>query len=293
MDDLIIDYLETNYTQEFSQELLKTIQLFDFFNYKAVYEKVNNAIMDSHNRDSCEVSDGIILDIKDGLTFIFKAHGITVYDEASIADQNELLTALALLMRLEDYEPVLTVLTSMESDEEILASIICDISSFDEVRLFSVIEDFNPDLLETIKTYAEGKTLEEDEEDLSRERSGNAKSLGIFKTLYGEDALGIMMMQSGVILGAPFRSYIPFIEEHMVGTDNAATAKNFLSVLLLSGNGNNAPIITYKKYVERFVNSMEDIQKIEPIMLKMITEIENYRRAQHEQTKLPQISVRS
>lgn len=291
MDDLLIDYIETNFTQELSQELLKSLQLFDHFNYKAIYEKVFNRIMDAHNQDSAELRDNIVLDIREGLNFIFKAHTILVYDDASIANQNELLTALALLMRLEDYQPILTVLDSMESDEEILASIICDLCSFDEVKLFTVIREFNPDLLETIKTYAQGKTLVEDVDDLGRERSSCIDSLAVFKELYGEDALGVQMLKSQAIVGAPFRSYIPFIENDMVGQNHEQTAKNFLSVLLLSGNGNNAPIITYKKYVERFINSIEEIQKIEPIMLKMINEIENYRRAKHDQKRVPQASI--
>lgn len=293
MDELITDYIEENYTQELGYELLKSLQLFDHFNYKDIFQRVINMLMDVHNRDKNEVNDTILLDIREGQDVIFSAHSLKINSSASIEDRNELLKALALLMRLEDYEPILTVLESLESDMEIFSSIICDVCMLDEVKLYGMVDDLDPVLLNTIRTYAQGKTVQEDMAELGRERATIVDTMKIYKELYGEDSIGVLMMSSGAFIGAPYKDYIPFIGKDLVDKTNVdKTAKNFLSSILISSNGHNAPIVTYKKYVDRFIDDIQSAQKLEPIILNMLAEIENYRRARNDQRRVPQISNR-
>lgn len=290
MNDLVPGYIEDNYTQELAYELLRTLQVFDYFNYTAIYEKLNNLIMDSYNADKAQTNDLILLNIKEGQDFIFNAHSIKVSEQATITERTELLIALALLMRLEDYEPIITALYSDASDMEILCSIITDISVFDEVQFYSIVDDFDPELLNTLKKYAEGKTVKEDVSDLGRERISIIDNLKVFKELYGE-ALGTMMLSTGTFVGAKFHVYYPFIKDIVIVKDSPEeSAKNMLSALLISSNGNNAPIITYKKNVDRFTDNLELIRKMEPIIVKMIGEMENYKRAKYEQSRLPKAS---
>lgn len=291
MDDLLTDFIELNYTQELGQELLRALQIFDQFNYIAIYERVNNIIMDAHNQDKNEVTDSILLYIKEGQDWLFRAHKIEINPEAPIGARNELLVALALFMRLEDYGPSLSVLYSMESDMDIFTSIFCDLCMLDQVQMYDLVADFSPDLLGIMKKYAEGKSKEEDYEDIGRERTSILETLDAFKTLYGANALGIHMLKAGTLPNVHIDAYYPYIKNDLIDPNSIPqTALNILSVVLMSSNGHNAPIITYKKYIDKYTDSLELVQKLEPIILKMLTEIENYKRAKNEQKRIPEIS---
>ena len=284
MDELLNLYIDLNYSQELGYELLRAFQLFDNFNYKDGYEKMISAVMDVDNRDKAEVSDFIVSCVREGQDYIFNAHALKISEDSTIQDRNELLLGLALFMKMEDYEPIITVLYSDAEDMEKFSSIMTDICMLEEIKIYDMVIDFDPIILETMKKYAEGRTVEEESMELGRSSSNCVKSIRDFKEVFGEEALGVQMLKSGAVAGQLFNSYYKFTKDSIVDSNNLEnTAKNILSLLLLSSNGNNAPIITYKKNIDKIIDDLETIQKLEPIILKMYSELENYRRARNEQ----------
>ena len=284
MDELLNLYIDLNYSQELGYELLRAFQLFDNFNYKDGYEKMISAVMDVDNRETSDVSDFILSTVREGQDVIFKAHTLTISSDSTMQDRNELLLGLALFMKLEDYSPVLTTLYSDGEDMEKFASILTDVCMLDEIKLYDMVQDFDPVILETMKKYAEGRTADEENMELGRSSTDCIQSLRDFKAVFGEGAIGLTMLESGATAGYLFNAYYQYVKNDILDRQNMeVTAKNVLSLLLLSSNGNNTPVITYKKNIDKIIDDIEYIQKLEPIVLRMLNDLENYRRARNDQ----------
>ena len=64
--------------------------------------------------------------------------------------------------------------------------------------------------------------------------------------------------------------------------DMETSALNMLSVLYLSTDGFNSPIITYRKYSSRVFNDLDAISRVEVKLLGYIAKVEELLKAKNE-----------
>lgn len=287
MDDVLELFIDLNYTQELGYELLRSFQIFDHFNYKDPYEELVSLVMSSDNKDKTEVADIIIFKIREAQDYLFRAHCLTISSDSSIEHRNELLLALALFMQLEDYDPILTVLYSDGEDIEKFSSIVTDICMLSEEQIYRLVEDIDPIIFETMKKFIDSRAVGDEEFTMNKPNASSIASVKAFKECISEDALGVKMLESGAFAGAPFSSYLPFIKKDILIESNLQkSANNLVSLLLLSHNGNNAPIITYKKHIDQLTDNLAFVQQLEPLILKTLTDLDNYTRARNDQKRV-------
>lgn len=56
------------------------------------------------------------------------------------------------------------------------------------------------------------------------------------------------------------------MEEHILSIDDGQTALNFLSIIMISKDGQNKVIEIYREYISKLLDSVNQIQKIEKLL---------------------------
>ena len=287
MDELISNFIDMKYTLELGYELQRSLQIFDYFEYRDPYPNIENLIMTCDDKDTAEVADQVAKVIKDGIDYLYKAHSITLADDVPLDKRNELLLAICIYMKLDDYTVPLTILYSDREDMEKFSDIFTDICTLSEIDIYDMIEDIDPSFFSIMKEYAEGKSEDEQYNLTGRHSTDCVESIRLFKELYGDAAIGVQMATAGTLLGSAFTTYLGYVRNELIDpNDIKKTGLNILSVLLLSSNGNNAPLVTYKKYIDSITDNMDLVQKLEATIIGLYSEFENYKRAVHEKARV-------
>jgi hypothetical protein len=285
MNELISEFVGYQFTPETIEDIKRSFELFEVFNNQDHEEKLIEVIMDS-NMTSVEQKDGVYKAIHLIADSILEAHTIETYNSTSLYIKNEILSALFLVQHLEDSRPFQIALESNENDEEILAFIISELSTLEVVDVMTAIASFRPTVLRTLKEYLQTKEIEESIPKVE-------KYVKILKDLKEytkrNDLLGLKLTESGMLLGQNLIVYASFIQSIDVG-DMDGLAWNILSLLYMSPEGYNSPILAYRKYSHVFFDEMNVIGIVENRLAAHLANFNEYQKAVYEKNRLSKTS---
>lgn len=288
MDELISTYVENTFTEELKHEIYRSFSLFDYFEHQNALSGLIDILNDASYMDSNALKDKFVLELHSQLDYVLQQHNIRVTPEATLEEKNEIISALALIQNLEDYSGIITLLESFESDDLQLATILSDLCMLDYTRILSLIEYFDPHILQLLKDFIYSKENEaagEDKQPLAV--VANAK---LFFTQYGKENIGGNLIDNDVNMGSKFETYLPFVDEDLVVESDEQTAMNILSLLYLSIDGYNAPLLVYRKYSYQLLHDLNRVSKIETLIVKTINLFEEFKKAHNEKARLSQTS---
>ena len=241
--------------------------------------------MNTDKMTSDAVQDQFINELNIKLDYVLQQHTIVLNNDSTISQKNEILTGLARLQHLEDYTGVINTLESLEPDEEQLATILSDVCSLDVSTVMELVESFDPSILEVLKRYIYQKEAENEtkvDADLKL-----IEGFKVFNEAIGKDNVGTKLLESGVISGQKFETYLPFAEDSIVVERNPdKTAENFLSLLILSIDGYNSPITVYRKYSYQILQNLNTVSDIEVRVLNLISKYSELKKALDEKNRL-------
>jgi len=242
---------------------------------------LNNANFKSNE----DLYDTFIIEVNKILDFILKEHEIIVTKETTLYEKNELLSSLLLIQDLEDYTPIARVLESLEPDADQLSSILGDLCMLDQTKLLEIIEWFNPNILFKLKEFV---AIKEELRETSNDNNNLdlISGLRLFFKCFEGFSLGKILLENNCIIGAKFADYLKFVESDIIMDSNEVTALNIYSVLIISSDGYNTPLLTYRKHSYELLQDLNKVSKIEVILLQLISKFEEYRKAQSEQNRL-------
>lgn len=290
MDELIATFLDTYITEEFREDVLKSFDLFDFYEYNQAYAGFIDILTNQGNISNDELKDSFVKELHTKLDYILEQHTLKLIESATIAQKNDILSSLAHIQKLEDYTGIIRILESFANDDEQLSIILSDATMMDQTEVLSLIESFNPSTLSRLKDFIYQK---EDESKQSGEVQLNLlENLKLFNTFANKESLGALMLKSGTLLGDRFITYYPFIEDDIaVKGDNDQTALNFLSVLYLSADGYNSPLLVYRKYSFQVLKDLNLVSVIEVKLLDLIGKYTEFRNNHNEAKRISQVSA--
>lgn len=292
MDDLIIGYIQDRFTDELQEEIIRSFDLFDFFEYNQAYSGFVDILMNASYESSESTQDKFISELHKKLDYVLQQHTIVTVEDTDIWTKNELLTALGRLQHLEDYSAVIHTLESMVSDEEELSIILSDVCALDEQTVMSAISEFNPTVLETLKTYI---YQIESERDVSTERPLKLiEGLRLFTTEVCKDSIVAKLLQSGLLPGQRFETYLSFVQSDLhVENNTVKTAENILSLLIASSDGYNAPITVYRKYSMQILGNLNLVTEVEVKILGLIAKYSEIKKVNDEKARLSSASAQT
>lgn len=290
MDELISAFLDNYLTDEFREEVLRSFDLFDFYEYHQAYSGFIDLLTDQSNMSSDDLKDRFIIELNSKLDYILEQHTIILIDTATTHQRNEILTSLAHIQKLEDYTGIIRLLESFTDDHETLAIILSDSTLLSSEDIMSIVKEFNPSMLQTLKTYIYQK---EEETTVSEELNLNLiDNFKIFCKYTGNNTLGAEFLKNSVLIGDRFSTYLPYAQDSLVvSTDIEVTSLNILSLILLSIDGYNSPLLVYRKYSYQILNDLNMVSKVEIKILDHIAKYSEYKKAYFEKNRLSQTST--
>lgn len=270
-------------------EVFRSFSIFNMFEYDEAYKEFFDLLNDDGNKSPDEIYDTFVEEIHKKLDFILKQHTIVLSE--TVGDyftKNEILEALYTIQSLEDYEFISRTMESELSDEEKLCSILAEYCSIDQFNLLNCIDEFSPTLLVRIKSMAD-EYLEDEDED-TEDNSDIIKNLKLFKECFGEDSLGIKMTTMGIIVGAEFKTYLPFVENDIVAEKIEDTALNILSLLYMTREGLSNPLEAYANNSEYLFQDLTTITEVRQKIIQHLGKFNEFKMVKHEKERVSENS---
>lgn len=275
MDEFLLDYLEARVSPELK---LETEIAFDTLN-KFFEEDINQDFIDLLAHEDEEHKENIqaqfFLILSDKIEFVFKQHKLAFTDDARLSEKNQLMLALYRIQNLEDYMELVPILESNRSAEEMIADMFelyCELSA---IKILSLIEKVDEELINLIRVMVEDKTKAGDDEGYGVSYDPNLiKTLKAFKANGGQDTLGIKLVDGQFPIGLKLERYIPFVQEHLHAETNIENLiRDVYSLILISEGGYEQPSMFFRERSHLFTTEASVVTKLDVGILKLTSEL--------------------
>lgn len=287
MDELLQIFVDEYFSEDFKIEANRSFGLFDFFEHKTAYNGMIDIVMNESNLDGNAMRDQFTQQLHEQLNYILEQHTIKLVDTATIFEKNEILLALAHVQDLEDYTGIIRTLETFESAEVQLASVIAEMSVLDEHQVISLVFSFNPRTLQILKDYIYKK--EEATQVSSTPDPKQIQQLRFYDRVFGSESLGMRMVIAGIRVGERFEAYLDHVQDVVVTDNEETTAQNILSIIYMSVDGLNSPLLVYRKYSYRLLQDLDKVSRIEVVILNLIAKLTEQKKADDEKARLSQV----
>lgn len=293
MDDLVDAYIDDYISEEMAIEVRRSLSLFDFYGLDDAVSKLNDVLILDQMEEAVNIYDGFFAVLEEQLRAILKAHTYEVAEDATIYQLNELLTALARIQYREDYSNYLRILEGFESDEEQLTEILADMCDLSQIELMTLIVGFEPSSMKVLKDYMYQKEADrETEEPVKSEILKNLKLF--FKADDKKQSIGQQLIEMGLLIGAPFTAYIPYITDVLGREQNfSLLALHILSVLYMSEDGYTKPIETFREHSLELLGTLDRTTGVETKLIEQSIAFNDFVKAENEKARLSQSSIKA
>ena len=250
----------------------------------------DDLILNDDNTTEETLQDLFILTLNNQLTNLLNIHSIIVNEhEITLNEKVQLLRALIDVQNLDDYSNIIAVVESYLDPIEKFSEIVSQLTLLRSTDVFRIVESVDPITLDLLKGYVYSKDIEAERKSkqLSRLQLNIINNLKSFKKWLESDSntkdlmpYGIHMINSFVLPGQPFNSYIPYISKDLENqTPNPnLIALNILSVIYISDEY-NSPIECYRNNSEKLLDNLDLIKKVEASLLLVFQSFDNFKKS--------------
>lgn len=295
LDEVVMTYILDSYTPQLADELLRSFELLFAFDKSFSDSEFVEFILDQGNQDNENLRDIILAKLKGKLNYVLAEHTIKLQPETDFYVCNEILSALMLIQTLDDYSDIGAILESQLDKEEKFATVIANVSTLRESDIYPVIESFSEDLLTNILTlvYEQEKTKGNKERDLINKIMDKMQLLQKF--IGSNNALGVTLIKHNIRVAEPFHMYISHITDYLANVSSIPQkALDILSVLMISSDGYNLPLISFRKYSHLLSMDLVTTSKIDAAITGIIGDFEKHiLDMRNEKARLPEVSHNS
>lgn len=288
MDNLIEAYINETYHPDLVDTIRKAFSLFEAFELPDYESEMIDLLMVGDMETSQNIQDHFTTLVHKQLDRVIQCHLIIPMEAAHIHEKVSLIEALYNVQHLNDYSSIVHTLEADYDPLERLADVLSTCSEMTPLAIENMILKFNPSILDTLKQFVYGKeadtkTILTDSQELQRKIIHNLRSFKdfldsdlalIFK---GKQAIGLMMLESNVMVGQDLELYIPFIDAQLKHQDYPKLALDVYSIILLSDEGFNNPVGTFKKNAGWLLDDLTAISKVDPMFMTIANAFDKYK----------------
>jgi hypothetical protein len=286
MDEMIVSFIDNYFSDEAREDIYKSFSLFDLFEHQNAYSGFVDIITNASYVTSDSLKDCFVNELNKQLDYVLKEHTVILVPDATIEQKNAILHAFGLLQYLEDYTSIILTLESLTTDEEQLSSILSGLSGLDEMTIISIVEFFDPDILQQLKKFIYIKESEEKMEV----NSDLIHNLKVFFKLNNREYLGVHLLKNNVLLGAKFESYLQYFENEITVGTPEEVALNILSIIYMSEDGYKEPLLTYREHSLQLLHDVNKVSAVEVLIIKLVNSLEEYKKALNEKNRISSTS---
>lgn len=280
MDEIISQYIQKEFSHEVQETLLETFILFDKFNLQYYQGELLEILSGYSNSDTTGLRDKFISKIYSKIDFIYSAHSIQISHDIPLYKKVEILNSLYLLMEQEDYSFIISTIESNLPDSDKVSRILSQFTTFSESECYTLIESVDPIFISKLKTFIHQRLIVLDKakygiddshtkiyEEFKRFRKYYRNKLGDSYISTGE-----YMISANIIVGRELTAYKAYFQEMLKDTDELHLAINIISLLLLTKEGFDNIILTFKNNSNIFFTELNIITKLDSLIQTTIND---------------------
>lgn len=269
---VIEQFINSNFTPEMAlctNDLFEILEQLTEEDFQQDYLAV--LMDDSDGLDSTE--DRFISMMGNNLDYLFLLHGVTINQETSIGEQIQLIKDIVNIEDYGDYSAIMRAVESSADPVETLSAVIeittTNPNGFAKSRLYTILEEVKPDLIDVIKELA-SKHDDEDEERSETDPAlvNNLKRFLVY--MENVETLGRTLATKGIPLGAPFEKYIQFIPAEVTQSkDYKLVARELLSVLFMGIDSYTNPVKFFRDNSQLIFDDLTTITKVDTELVRL------------------------
>lgn len=279
MDELIKSYLDDNFHPETVKEFSRAFKNFESFQLEDYELPYANLLAQAEDLDPLNVRDAVISLVRGQCTEILKAHLIRVSEEITLPQFNEFMDALLLVQDLADYSTILAILDSPIDEEEKLCDIIAELSMLSSAQAMTLVESFDPSTLQALRNYILSTPEEKNKENAKVDESIRKiiTHYRKFSDWCGEvKPIGNTLLAAEVKPNLPFTSYLTYLTPLQEEKDITLLAKHVMSLLLLSSDGWQTPLLTFRKHSGEALSDLKLTMRVDGALTGILGEFAHY-----------------
>lgn len=290
MEEIINVFVENHFTEEFTEQVHISFGLFTALDYDLPFQAFADMAMNESSVDTSTMKDTFVLKLHEHLNFVLTQYKIKLVDWAKIEEKNEIIRALVAILHVEDYTGIIRSLETMEPDEVQLSEALSEFTTFDITKIMELLEEVSPVTIQTLKNFIYEKEKAEELQNYTEPKI--IRHMRFFNEVFGKDNLAYHMVSGQMLTGQTFETYIPFvIQVYNPAADIKKTALDILSVLFISSDGFNSPLLTYRKNSHKLIDELNVITKVEVEILNHIAKLAEHKKAADEKARVSQTVV--
>lgn len=284
LDFQLQEYITETFTPELTEDIIKAFELFHGFEIDDPEIDFLNIIMLNNNRTQADTQDIFIIKLHEKIDYILKEHGIYINAEARLYIKVQILSALYMLMYLEDYSYILTTLEMSNTPIEKVSLILSEYSALVEEDVLMVIINVEQSFISKLKEFAYSR---EDISTITQEESNKEtiQNVKLLRELVNVDFIAYELLKSNVRPNLTIQQYLAIIgnEELLKTIKNIdKLAIEIFGLLLISRNSLNNILLNYRKNSHILLDNVNIISTIETKIIELLNKLIDFKRIKEE-----------
>ena len=282
LDEITLQYITVTFQPELKKVIYSSFNLLELFGSSFYEDKYVDLITRVDDIETNDKRDLFLYKLKQDMNNIIKEHRIHIDGdmEVTLDDLNEIVHFLYIVQNLEDYSEVSYILNSEGSNKEKLVNLVCSLSLISPSRLMSMLELVEPEAIQAMKTFVSDKRELDTQEALDMKRINHINNFFAFigtneclgKTFYENGYVNLTLEELMNIV--PFS--IPDLVEKQMIENKPEAVLDVLSLLVITKDGYELPLLKFTKNVGLFFNKPEDVTAAHHVMTSMISDFATF-----------------
>ncbi len=266
MDILVEGYLKAVFHPETIDTIHHAFDLFEKFDLQDYESDFVNLLMAADDQLPQATQDHFITFVHQKIDLILHAHLLNLSEFTPLHQKVAVLDGLYAVQHLNDYSNIITILEGEFSHEEKLAEVLAQVCDITAMAFLSVLDGFDQTTIDTLKNFVYGK-LGNEGHLVSTYTERQLKIVELMKEFkkfrQGKNCLGLMLLDSNVLIGQPLDSYVPYINDYLTSQDYDELIVNIFSLILLTDEGLNNPLLVFRKHSGTLLSDLQSITKVD------------------------------
>jgi len=279
ISELTLYYIQISFQEELKRVIYTSFSILEMFGLKFYEDKYIELIQRDDTIDTDNKRDNFLHLLQQDILKIINEHQVFLDKDMGVTlnECNEIAHFLYIVQKLEDYTDISYRLHAQDRAKNILVDMIESLSLISKSRLMEIIERVDDSLIASLKQFIEDK-----EKDLSEEDTVDIKRIKYIQNFFnfiGENpCIGKNLYEKGftsVTLEELTNLLTINLADHIdkeIMNNLAQSALDVLSVLIITKDNYNLPLIKFSKFNYLFTNKLENVTKLHATMLAMLND---------------------
>lgn len=276
LSELTIYYINVTFIPDVRKIIYASFSLLENFGMMFYEDKFIELIQREDSISSDTKQDSFIMLLTEEIKSIINEHKLTLNKDTnpSLDEMNEIANFLYIIQSLEDYDLISYRLHGDDTSKNIIIDIMTHLTLLSKPRLMELIEIVDDKFIESLKEFISDK----------QDKSDNINSLHLkqlrhfFKFIENSPCSGLTYFENG-FTNIKINEFLNLSHlnldthiDNLIITNSGQAALDCLSILMLCDDSYELPILKFKQNTSYFSSKLENITKLESIMLNILND---------------------